>query len=664
VDYDGDARPAAPDTGADQNGAGLFLPGVANINLLVAQVGLLPNPGNRLYAPTPPPVAGEPPHMPEGEPVAEANPLIPPGPMVLPPPLNPVWMTADPGNVAPLFVRGDIFSVQSFLSRLQAQGDTTALTVGAQADPVAKYVFDHLSGNWPPPPPADGEEPAAPEYTTKSLLALWNGGWVKYQQPAFYAPDDELVLGMVLKDLNAMPSLSRAVLDLGQQGNTALSEGVRQNSRTAYARLITNPAYTASAASTRLFASLPAQPTSLALPNAARILAVQRLNRSVIQDGFTEVRRWYDPTTAYVHLVCGDGMAVMADGTELYTFGFSDQTEVANNPSNDPDKGPDKVLFPALADAKISAPTMVVTQGQDFHLDLSNVGFAFRPDLFDPHTIHFHGFPQAAPIFDGMPLASVAVLNGATLPYYYKLNVEGTYFYHCHVEATEHMQQGMIGNLWVEASQNNIAVGASLPKLPQDAYHTGTTHKAGYHYAYNDGDGSTEFDVEYPIQVTGFDHYFHDQEMAIQPTAFATMFDTYPLLNGRGYPDTIKTTPIVNSLAKESQQVGSLITAKKGQRILIRYSNVSETEFDTLTVPGIPMTVIGKDARLLRGPDGKNLSYRTTSVTLGGGETADFILDTANIKPGTYFLYTARLTQLSNDQEDYGGMMTHIVINP
>ena len=665
VDYDGETRPAAPapDVGADQLGArNEILPSPsASVNLAVAMGSLLPNPNNRAYAPTPAPVPGEVPHLPEGEPVSEANPLIPPGPQVPPPPINPVWMTSNPGAVAPLFARGDILNVPSFLTRLQGQGDTNAMTIGAQSDPVAKYVFDHLAGDWPPAPPADGEEPPAPQYTTKSLLALWGGGWVKYVQPPDYEPSDETMIALVLADMNAMPSLSRILLDLGQQGNTALSEGVRQNGRTAYARLITNPAYTPSTASTRLFGALPAQPGGLQLPNAARILAVQLLNRSVIQDGFTEIRRWYDSSVNYVHLVCGDGMAVMADGTELYTFGFSDQTEVANNPTNDPDKGPDKVLLPALADAKVSAPTMVVTQGQEFHLDLSNVGFAFRPDLFDPHTIHFHGFPNAAPIFDGMPLASVAVLNGATLPYFYKLNTEGTYFYHCHVEATEHMQQGMIGNLWVEASQNNTNVGAALAKLPPGK---GATHQAGYKYAYNDGDGSTYFDVEFPMQITGFDHYFHDQEMAIQPTAFATMFDTYPLLNGRGYPDTIKTTPVRNSLEKDSQCVSSLVTAKQGQRILLRVSNVSQTEFDTLTVPGIPMTVVAKDARLLRGPNGKSLFYKTTSVTLGGGETTDVILDTTNTKPGTYFVYTARLNQLSNDQEDYGGMMTHIVITP
>jgi len=253
------------------------------------------------------------------------------------------------------------------------------------------------------------------------------------------------------------------------------------------------------------------------------------------------------------------------------------------------------------------------------------------------------------------------VLEGATLPYYYKVQVEGTYFYHCHVEATEHMQQGMIGNLWVEARQNKLPVGAPLAHLPTGK---GTTHKAAYRYAYNDGDGSTEFDVEFPLQITGFDHYFHDQEIGIQPPAFATMFDTYPLLNGRGYPDTVKTTTIVNSLGNESQKVNALVAAKKGQRILLRISNVSETEFDTLTVPGIPMTVVGKDARLLRGPDGKNLYYGTTSVTLGGGETTDVILDTTNTTPGTYFVYSARLTQLSNDQEDYGGLMTQIVIAP
>ena len=40
------------------------------------------------------------------------------------------------------------------------------------------------------------------------------------------------------------------------------------------------------------------------------------------------------------------------------------------------------------------------------------------------------------------------------------------------------------------------------------------------------------------------------------------------------------------------------------------------------------------------------------------------ILDTTDVAPGTYFLYTTNLNHLSNDAEDFGGMMTEIVINP
>lgn len=565
VDYDGQARPTAPDIGADQFvgvEGGVFLPGDANFNLAVPIVGVLPNPGTGPYAPTPPPVAGELPHVAEGEPVAELNPLIPPGPEVPPSPLNPVWMTANPGsNTMPLFVRGDILSLQSFLLRLQAQGDTNSLTLGARVDPTAKYVFDHLSGNWPPLPPGDGEEPPAPEISTKSFLALWNGGWVKYNQFPYYEPTDEDMLAMVINDMNNNI--------LGAQSGNPL--GILNNALTAYAAVSNRPGYTASTRTRQLYGSLPLPPPPPSR-TAARRLAVQLLNRSVIQDGFTDIRRWYDPNIAYTFLVCGDGMAEMADGTELYTFGFDDQTATLNNPDDPLHVSVDNAFANALAHADLPAPTLVVKQDQEFHLDLANVGFAFRPDLFDPHTIHFHGFPNAAPIFDGMPLASVAVLEGAQIPYFYKLQVEGTYFYHCHVEATEHMQQGMIGNLWVEARQNSTGYGATVAQRNATRARLGgnTNAAAPLGYAYNDGDGSTRFDVEYPIQITGFDHYFHDQEIAIQPSAFATLFDTYPLLNGRGYPDTIKTNSLVNSLGFDSQMVNSLIMAKKGQRILLR----------------------------------------------------------------------------------------------
>jgi hypothetical protein len=76
-----------------------------------------------------------------------------------------------------------------------------------------------------------------------------------------------------------------------------------------------------------------------------------------------------------------------------------------------------------------------------------------------------------------------------------------------------------------------------------------------------------------------------------------------------------------------------------------------------------PEPPVGRDARLLRGDDGVNQDYLTNSITLGGGESADVILDTTGLTPGTtYFLSARNLHFLSNDAENFGGLMTEIRI--
>jgi FtsP/CotA-like multicopper oxidase with cupredoxin domain len=330
----------------------------------------------------------------------------------------------------------------------------------------------------------------------------------------------------------------------------------------------------------------------------------------------------------------------MADGHLQYIFSFSDVTGVL----------PADVMSAGMLAANFPAPTIKIKEGQNVYLTLTNVGMVMRPDLFDPHSVHFHGFPNAASIFDGEPMASISVNMGASLTYYYQAPDPGTYLYHCHVEATEHMQMGMLGNLFVTPLQDGTAVGGC----------------ASTKYVYNDGDGSTCYDVDYPVQIHAFDSNFHDLHIAIQPLPFAMMKDNYPMLNGRGYPDTINPaslTPPADNGSIPSQKVSSLITATSGQKILLRISSLATVDFYTLTVLGIPMKVVGRDAKILRSSTGTNLAYLTNSVTLGGGESTDVILDTAGVNPGTYFLYTTNLNSLSNGDEDYGGMMTEIVVN-
>ena len=237
---------------------------------------------------------------------------------------------------------------------------------------------------------------------------------------------------------------------------------------------------------------------------------------------------------------------------------------------------------------------------------------------------------------------------------------------------------GMLGSLYVTPKQNFAHIGPDGPLGP-DAYPVfaklppgkGPTHQPGYKYAYNDGDGSTYYDVEKELQVSAFDRNFHEQHILVQPLPFSELDESYPLINGRGYPDTVRAAAVTNTKVQEvlgldepypSQKLDSRVVATAGQRVLLRLSNVSLSDFHTLTVLGIPMRVMGKDAKLLRGPTGVDLTYETSSITLGAGETADVILNTTGITPGTYFLYDARLNHLCNDEEDFGGMMTEILI--
>jgi FtsP/CotA-like multicopper oxidase with cupredoxin domain len=335
----------------------------------------------------------------------------------------------------------------------------------------------------------------------------------------------------------------------------------------------------------------------------------------------------------------------MADGRELYIFSYGDITG-----SHLHDAIVDGTLF-----ANLPAPAIVLEEGQEVYLTLTNVGMVMRPDLFDPHTVHFHGFPNASAIFDGVPDNSISVNVGSSLTYYYNIAEPGTYMYHCHVEAAEHMQMGMLGNLYVKPAQN---------KLPDSTDLNGFTHTTGNQYVYNDGDGSTAYDVEFPIQLTSLDPVFHQNSQDVQPLPFANMHDTYPLINGRGYPDTVagSITPPAQNGGRDTQTENALITAEVGQKVLLRVSSLSTTDFFSIKALGLDMKVIGMGAKQLRTASGQPNPYMTNTITLGGGEAIDVIIDTAGVAPGKYFLYTSNLNHLSNDTEDFGGMMTEIVI--
>ena len=367
-----------------------------------------------------------------------------------------------------------------------------------------------------------------------------------------------------------------------------------------------------------------------------------------------------NPNLTCMHLSGGDGFTVMADGKQLYTFGFSNLTGTGPGAG-----GIDDRIDKGVLAAQQPAPTIELQQGQQFYLTLTNVGMLMRPDLFDPHSVHFHGFPNASAIFDGLPESGITINMGASLTYFYNILDPGTYIYHCHVEATEHMEMGMLGQLFVKPAQDG-----------QTRVYDGKTYTQ---FVYNDIDGGTGYHKSVALQLGSFDHVFHEKHIDVQPLPFAKINTTYALLNGRGYPDTVNPAalpaPADNPRAEinggsvaTNQPLTALVTIDRtvdGPTLLLRLSNLSVDNLFTVTALGLPMRVVGQGARILRTAGeatGKDLSYNTSALTLGGGETSDVLIDTTGVPAGTYFLYTTNLNYLSNGTEDYGGMMTEIVI--
>ncbi len=126
--------------------------------------------------------------------------------------------------------------------------------------------------------------------------------------------------------------------------------------------------------------------------------------------------------------------------------------------------------------------------------------------------------------------------------------------------------------------------------------------------------------------------------MTFNPEGFADMKDKYFLLNGRSYPDTVTPGPLADAdrpMASMhfSQPLPSIINIPAGKKALLRISDLDVTEYQTLASLGIPMKVIGYNAKLLRDQAGNNLYYNTNSITLAGGESLDVILDATGLHP-------------------------------
>lgn len=336
-------------------------------------------------------------------------------------------------------------------------------------------------------------------------------------------------------------------------------------------------------------------------------------------------------------------------------------------------------MFAQKGRAQLSAPILFTDQGADFKLHLHNLGEQQRPvGNPDNHTIHFHGFTNQIVYFDGVPDTSIAAAIGRELIYHYYPEDPGSYMYHCHIDDVEHVHMGLYGIVFIRCAQPAAN---------------------GKHQAFNDPAGlplaqQSWYDREFAMIITEFDIHGHWSDAHNQDMDWSDYNGSFRLLNGRAYPDTIEphTDPMLPNLIPGYTSPGSLerlrfnpnsslIQGNAGERILVRISNLGFEEH-SLLLPGIPLTVVGRDAKPLfatrpdYGVDNTansaiygtrgDIQWTSNRVDLGPGESRDMIITLpATGQTGTgydpYPFYDRNYgTRSAKSGSGVGGMRTEV----
>jgi FtsP/CotA-like multicopper oxidase with cupredoxin domain len=310
---------------------------------------------------------------------------------------------------------------------------------------------------------------------------------------------------------------------------------------------------------------------------------------------------------------------------------------------------------------ELCAPLFYSTVDEEIWVTLTNLGLAVRPDLVDSHTLHWHGFRNAIPFYDGVPESSISVPIGRDFTYVYRPQDSGTYMYHCHFEDVEHVTMGMQGIVFVKPDALDKKKGAGvLPAGQQKAYGVRD----------GDVDGESWYDREFAILLGEIDARAHFNDAHIQTTDWTDFHADFWTFNGRSYPDTIQP----NSKRDEtglliaqidggvgadgasiltdnpddrlaSNPLSSLVQGQKGERVLVRFANLGFLNH-SIVFPGLEIDVMGRDARFVPASARRE---KTDTIQIGPGESRDVFITLD--QTGTFPFYDRGMARYTGSED-------------
>ncbi len=331
----------------------------------------------------------------------------------------------------------------------------------------------------------------------------------------------------------------------------------------------------------------------------------------------------------------------------------------ANLPTGFPAPQPGGIAATEVAfrgNAQFPAPLIWAKVGDVVEIRLKNLGVTVTGVPNDPHSVHLHGTDVDA-ANDGVPETSVAAVpanlktaGGAAWPgagnvvvYMFKPTMPGTYMYHCHQEASVHVNMGMFGALVI---YNATDAAANPPAGQKGGPGLG---RGGNLWGFN-------YDKDYVMLLGDTDVHQHMSEQGVAPFTGALAHTYNPsdyhaeywFINGISFPNTIHSDWIVPSGATTTANVltwanwikthpnydpfitGKVKGATPGQKVLVRMINMG-FQTQPMHMHGFHAKVIGSDQRpwtwanTPATPIGQGEEKNT--ITIGSGETYELLLD-------------------------------------
>ncbi len=327
-----------------------------------------------------------------------------------------------------------------------------------------------------------------------------------------------------------------------------------------------------------------------------------------------------------------------ATATGLADVNTSQTATAATPPVIDGHVDPRQIMDVGVMNGNIPAPLMAIDEDDEFFLTLTNVGMIMRPDLFEQHTVHFHGYPNASSFYDGVPDASVAINIGGSFTYYYLAPDAGTYFWHCHITPPEHLQMGMVGQIYVRPRQNRVPSGGDLYAALQTQQldlRTACNSAAdilcsnplpGGEYRLQTGHGSSDWPalqvrLQRRRRLDPIRRRVSHPDPRLRPQLPLCRHDFQPgrlrghegqvlpaeraQLPRHGHIPGRSQTQSADGVNHFSQPLPSIINIPAGGRALLRISDLDVQEYQTLASLGIPMKVIAHQRQAAAGSGGQ-----------------------------------------------------------